>query len=65
MHVMRNDVEDHVPYWTTAVFVKGMEGWQWRYWGIRATTVTESVSHPKWFRVDQAGSALRFQFLRT
>jgi hypothetical protein len=31
--VMRDDVEDHVPYWTTAVFVKGTEGWRWRYWG--------------------------------
>ena len=33
VHVMSDDVEDHVPNWTTAVFVKGTEGWQWRYWG--------------------------------
>ena len=33
VHVMRDDVEDHVPYWTTAVFVKGTAAWQWRYRG--------------------------------
>jgi hypothetical protein len=33
VHVRRDDVEDHVPYWTTAVFAKDGQGWQWRYWG--------------------------------
>jgi hypothetical protein len=33
--------------------------------GIRATTLTQSVNHIKWIGIDQTGSALRFQFLRT
>jgi hypothetical protein len=33
VQVKRNDHEDHVPYWTTAVFVKHSQSWEWRYWG--------------------------------
>lgn len=33
VHVVRDDVDEVVPYWTTAVF--GLEGerWRWLYWG--------------------------------
>lgn len=33
VHVVRDGVDEHVPYWTTGVF--GWEGdhWQWLYWG--------------------------------
>ncbi len=33
VHVTRDGKDDLVPYWTTGVFVKGLSGWQWRYWG--------------------------------
>ena len=26
-------VQKLVPYWTTAIFARNNEGWQWRYWG--------------------------------
>ena len=29
----RNDVEEEVPYWTTGVFAREGDVWQWRYWG--------------------------------
>jgi ketosteroid isomerase-like protein len=29
----RNGMEEDVPYWTTAVFARGANGWEWRYWG--------------------------------
>jgi hypothetical protein len=25
--------ENQITYWTTGIFVKGSQGWQWRYWG--------------------------------
>ena len=33
VHVVRDGVDEHVPYWTTGVF--GLEGgrWRWLYWG--------------------------------
>ena len=30
---LRDGVEENVPYWTTGVFVRGSDGWEWRYWG--------------------------------
>lgn len=29
----RDDGEEVVPYWTTAIFARDETGWQWRYWG--------------------------------
>jgi len=29
----REGVEEDVPYWTTGVFARDADGWQWRYWG--------------------------------
>jgi ketosteroid isomerase-like protein len=25
--------DEHVPYWTTAVFERDADGWGWRFWG--------------------------------
>jgi hypothetical protein len=33
IHVGRDGHQDDVPYWTTGVFAKNDQGWQWRYWG--------------------------------
>lgn len=29
----RDGVESDVPYWTTGVFARVQDAWQWRYWG--------------------------------
>lgn len=29
----RDGIEEKVPYWTAAVFVRYGTTWQWRYWG--------------------------------
>lgn len=28
----RDGVEERVPYWTTAIFVRDGNAWRWRYW---------------------------------
>ena len=34
VHVLREDVDEVVPYWTTAVFgLDEHDRWQWLYWG--------------------------------
>ena len=33
VHVTRDGNDELVPYWTTAVFAKNLDGWEWRYWG--------------------------------
>lgn len=33
VHVVREDTDEHVPYWTTGVFVHEAGRWQWVYWG--------------------------------
>ena len=31
--VMRDSLEDVVPYWTTGIFGREADGWTWLYWG--------------------------------
>lgn len=33
VHVVREDMDEHVPYWTTGVFGWEGDGWHWLYWG--------------------------------
>ena len=33
VHVVREGVDELVPYWTTGVFARGAAAWEWRYWG--------------------------------
>ncbi|MFQ6172872.1 nuclear transport factor 2 family protein [Oryzobacter sp. R7] len=33
VHVVRDDTDEVVPYWTTGVFGLGDDGWHWLYWG--------------------------------
>jgi hypothetical protein len=33
VHVIREDRDEMVPYWTTGVFARDGDGWHWRYWG--------------------------------
>lgn len=33
VHVARDEGEERVPYWTTGVFGRDGDGWQWLYWG--------------------------------
>ena len=33
VHVTREDRDERVPYWTTGVFGRDGDGWQWLYWG--------------------------------
>ena len=34
VHVVREDIDEVVPYWTTGVFTRdGDGGWRWQYWG--------------------------------
>jgi hypothetical protein len=33
VHVVREDADEHVPYWTTGVFGWDGDRWEWLYWG--------------------------------
>ena len=33
VHVVRQDTDELVPYWTTGVFQRDNGAWRWAYWG--------------------------------
>ena len=33
VHVVRDDIDEVVPYWTTGVFQLDEDRWRWAYWG--------------------------------